>query len=147
MRGVALAALVGGTGLLFYLAMHAAGLNLRVQPTDLDGTWWSLPILIFASVTNALLEEIVVLGYLIHRLEQIGWSRTAAIGTSAVIRGAYHLYQGFGGFIGNVAMGLLFGWLYTKWRRTTPFIIAHAIIDIVAFTGYALLRTRLSWLP
>lgn len=146
-RGVVLAAVVGGTGLAFYLAMYAAGLNLRVVPAALGDTWWSLPILVLAAVENALLEEVVVLGYLIHRLRQIGWSPGAAIAASAVIRGAYHLYQGFGGFVGNLVMGLLFGWLFTRWRRTTPFVIAHAIIDIVAFVGYAVLRERVTWLP
>ncbi|MEZ5116017.1 MAG: CPBP family intramembrane glutamic endopeptidase [Candidatus Nanopelagicales bacterium] len=147
LRGVVLAAVVGGTGLAFYLATYAAGLNLRVVPVALGEAWWSLPVLVLAAVENALLEEVVILGYLIHRLRQIGWGPWAAIATSAVIRGAYHLYQGFGGFVGNLVMGLLFGWLFTRWRRTTPFVIAHALIDIVAFVGYALLRDRVGWLP
>jgi membrane protease YdiL (CAAX protease family) len=146
-RGLVLAAVVGSTGLVFYLAMYAAGLNLRVVPSALGDTWWSLPVLVLAAIANALLEEIVVLGYLIHRLAQVGWSRGAAIATSAVIRGGYHLYQGFGGFVGNLVMGLLFGWLFTRWRRTVPFVVAHAVIDVVAFVGYALLRDRVGWLP
>ena len=72
-RGVVLAAVVGGTGLAFYLAMYAAGLNLRVVPSALGDAWWSLPVLVLAAVENALLEEVVVLGYLIHRLRQVGW--------------------------------------------------------------------------
>lgn len=146
-RGVVLAAVVGGAGLAFYLATYAAGLNLRVVPVAIESSWWSFPILILAALENALLEEVVVLGYLIHRLRQIGWSPTAAVATSALIRGAYHLYQGFGGFMGNLVMGLLFGWLFTRWRRTTPFVVAHALIDIVAFVGYAVLRERVGWLP
>jgi membrane protease YdiL (CAAX protease family) len=146
-RGVVLAAVVGGTGLAFYLAMYAAGLNLRVVPVALEDSWWSLPVLVLAAIENALLEEVVVLGYLIHRLRQVGWSPGAAIATSALIRGAYHLYQGFGGFVGNLVMGLLFGWLFTRWRRTVPFVIAHALIDVVAFVGYAVLRERVGWLP
>ena len=146
-RGVVLAAVVGGTGLAFYLAAYAAGLNLRVVPSTLGDAWWTLPVLVLAAVENALLEEVVVLGYLIHRLRQVGWGPGAAIAASALIRGAYHLYQGLGGFIGNLAMGLLFGWLFTRWRRTTPFVIAHALIDTVAFVGYAALRGRFAWLP
>lgn len=146
-RGLVLASVVGGTGLAFYLATYAAGLNLRVVPTELGNAWWSLPVLVLAAVENAVLEEVVVLGYLIHRLRQVGWRPGAAIATSAVIRGGYHLYQGFGGFAGNLVMGLLFGWLFTRWRRTTPFVVAHAVIDIVAFVGYAMLRQQVGWLP
>lgn len=147
LRGIVLAAVVGGTGLVFYLAMYAAGLNLRVVPVALEQSWWSLPVLVLAAVENAVLEEVVILGYLIHRLRQVGWSPWAAVAASATIRAAYHLYQGFGGFAGNLLMGLLFGWLFLRWRRTGPFIVAHALIDIVAFVGYALLRERVGWLP
>ena len=146
-RGVVLAAVVGGTGLAFYLAMYAAGLNLRVVPSALGDSWWSVPVLVLAALENALLEEVVVLGYLIHRLRQVGWGPRAAIATSALIRATYHLYQGFGGFVGNLLMGLLFGWLFTRWRRTVPFVVAHALIDIVAFVGYAVLRGQVDWLP
>lgn len=146
-RGVVLATIVGGTGLVFYLAMHAAGLNLRVVPTAIGDAWWSIPVLVLAALENAVLEEVVVLGYLIHRLGQIGWSSRSSIAASALLRGSYHLYQGFGGFAGNLVMGVLFGWLFTRWRRTTPFVIAHALIDIVAFIGYAVLRDRVGWLP
>ncbi len=59
--------------------------------------------------------------------------------TSAVIRGAYHLYQGFGGFVGNLIMGVVFGLLYLRWRRVGPLVVAHVILDLVSFIGYALL--------
>ena len=74
-----------------------------------------------------------------------GWA--SAIATSALVRGSYHLYQGVGGFAGNVVMGLLFGWLFKRWGRVMPMIVAHALIDTVAFIGYALLAGRVSWLP
>ena len=66
---------------------------------------------------------------------------------SALLRGSYHLYQGFGGFIGNAIMGTLFARLYQRWGRTAPMIIAHTLIDSVAFVGYALLAHKVSWLP
>ena len=65
---------------------------------------------------------------------------------SALIRGAYHLYQGFGGFVGNVVMGLLFGWLYLRTRRVMPLVVVHSLLDIVAFVGYALLKPHIPWL-
>jgi membrane protease YdiL (CAAX protease family) len=72
---------------------------------------------------------------------------TKSIVFSAVLRGCYHLYQGFGAFIGNAAMGLIFGYLYRRWGRVTPLIIAHTLIDTVTFLGYAALVGRVSWLP
>ncbi len=54
------------------------------------------------------------------------------------LRGAYHLYQGFGGFLGNVAMGTVFALLFRRWGRVMPFLVAHFVIDAVAFVGYDL---------
>jgi CAAX protease family protein len=91
----------------------------------------------------ALVEEVIVLGYLVTRLEQLGWSAAAAIGASALLRGSYHLYQGWGGFVGNLAMGVLFAWLFTRTRRTWPFVIAHLLLDLGAAAGFLLFRDRL----
>ncbi len=146
-RGAAVAALIGGTGLAFYLAVWAAGVNLTVVPGALPDEWWRVPVLLLAAAQNGVLEEVIVCGYLLHRLDQIGWSPWRSILVSSLLRGSYHLYQGFGGFVGNVVMGLLFGWLYRRWQRAMPLVVAHTLIDAVAFVGYAMLRGKVSWLP
>jgi len=146
-RGAALAALVGLTGLAWYLIAHRAGINLTVAATGLPDVWWRTPVLVLGALENAVVEEVVVLGFVLHRLRQLGWRWASAIATSALVRGSYHLYQGVGGFAGNVVMGLLFGWLFKRWGRVMPMIDAHALIDTVAFIGYALLAGRVSWLP
>lgn len=145
--GAGLAAFVGGIGLALYLGARAAGVNLTVVPTSLPPVWWRFPILIAYAVMNALLEESLVSGYLLHRLRQLGVGENKALAISATLRGSYHLYQGFGGFIGNLAMGLLFGRVWQRTGRTAPLVIAHSLIDIVAFVGYALLAGHVSWLP
>ncbi len=146
-RGVLLAAVVGGAGLAFYLATFAVGVNLTVQPESLQDVWWRVPVLVLSAFQNGLLEEVLVAGYLLHRLRQLGWSDGKALGVSAVLRGSYHLYQGFGGFAGNLVMGLLFGRLYQRWGRTVPLVVAHTLIDAVAFVGYLALAGHVSWLP
>ena len=66
---------------------------------------------------------------------------------SAVLRGSYHLYQGIGGFIGNMVMGVVFVCLYRRWGRVGPLVVAHSLLDIGAFVGYALLAGKVGWLP
>jgi membrane protease YdiL (CAAX protease family) len=146
LRGCALAAAVGIPGLGLYLAARGLGLNTSISAANLTDQWWTLPVLVLAAAQNAVLEEVVMVGYLFTRWRQAGWSTPVVIGLSAAIRGTYHLYQGFGGFVGNLAMGLLFGWVYTRTRRVAPLVVAHTLLDVVAFVGYALLRDRLSWL-
>ncbi|MER7792607.1 CPBP family intramembrane glutamic endopeptidase [Streptomyces sp. NPDC097640] len=146
-RGAALAAAIGGTGLLLYLGARAAGANLTVVPEALPDVWWKMPVLIASAVQNSVLEEVIVVGYLLRRLGQLGWTPMAALLASSVLRGSYHLYQGIGGFFGNVAMGVVFVLLYRRWGRVGPLVAAHALIDIVAFVGYAVLAGRVDWLP
>lgn len=146
-RGAALAAAVGGAGLVLYLGAHAAGISLTVVTDDLPRVWWRFPVLVLAALKNGVLEEVLVAGFLLHRLRQLGWSVRSALVVSSLLRGSYHLYQGIGGFLGNVAMGLIFGWLYLRWGRTVPLIVAHTLMDIGAFVGYALLVGEVNWLP
>jgi membrane protease YdiL (CAAX protease family) len=146
-RGAVIAAGVGGVGLAFYLVTHALGIDLTVVPEALPDVWWRIPILVLSAFQNAMVEEVVVLGYLMHRLEQIGWGRNRTLVVSALVRGSYHFYQGVGGAVGNAVMGLLFGKLYQRWGRVAPMIVAHTLIDTVAFVGYALLAGHVSWLP
>jgi membrane protease YdiL (CAAX protease family) len=146
-RGAAVAAVVGGSGLLLYLAAHAAGASLTVVPTSLPAVWWRFPVLVLSAFENAALEEVVVLGFLLRRFGQAGWSNARADAVSSLIRGSYHLYQGFGGFVGNLAMGLIFTRLYRRWGRIAPLLVAHGLMDTVAFVGYALLVGHVGWLP
>ncbi|SOE15430.1 Membrane protease YdiL, CAAX protease family [Streptomyces sp. 2323.1] len=146
-RGVGIAAVIGGSGLLLYLGARAAGANLTVVPEALPDVWWKIPVLIASAVQNAVLEEVVVVGYLLRRLGQLGWSPMAALAASSLLRGSYHLYQGIGGFFGNMVMGVLFVLLYRRWGRVGPLVAAHALIDIVAFVGYAVLAGHVGWLP
>ena len=146
-RGAALAAVVGGTGLGLYLIAYRIGVELNVVAENLPDIWWRIPVLLLSAFQNAVLEEVVVLGYLMSRLDRLGVRPRWAIVISAVVRGSYHLYQGVGGFIGNAVMGALFGVLFRRWGRVTPMIIAHFLIDSVAFVGYAVLAGHVSWLP
>ena len=93
------------------------------------------------------MEEVIVVGYLLSRLDKLGVNPATAIAISAVIRGSYHLYQGIGAFFGNAAMGVIFGIFYRRYRRVAPLIVAHTLIDAVTFVGYALLAGHVSWLP
>lgn len=144
--GAGLAALIGIPGLGLYLAARALGANTTIAAANLADHWWTIPVLVLAAAQNAILEEVVMVGYLLTRWRQAGWSPALGIVASAVIRGAYHLYQGFGGFVGNLVMGLVFGAVYTRTRRVLPLVIAHTILDIVSFVGYALLKSHLAWL-
>ena len=144
--GLLLTALIGIPGIGLYLAARALDLNTTVAAANLTNVWWAIPVLILAAAQNAILEEVVMIGYLFTRWTQAGLQIWHVILASAVLRGCYHLYQGFGGFVGNIVMGIVFGWLYTRTRRVMPLVVAHTLLDVFAFVGYTLLRDHVSWL-
>lgn len=136
LHGLALALIVGIPGIGVYLAGRALGLTVTVVPTALDTYWWTVPVLLLSALRAGITEEVIVVGYLFARLRDLGWSTWTIILSTSVLRGSYHLYQGFGAFVGNLAMGILFGWLYSKFGRLLPFVIAHTLIDAAIFVGY-----------
>lgn len=138
-RGMLLAAVIGVPGLGLYLLARFTGLSAQVTPANLGDYWWVVPVLLLAAVKAALLEEVIVVGYFFNRLTKLGVSSNAQIVISSLVRGSYHLYQGFGGFVGNFVMGLVFGWVYRRWGRLTPLVVAHFFLDAASFVGYALL--------
>ncbi len=141
--GAALAAIVGTAGVVVYLGAVALGVNRFVVPVPPTGRWWTIPVLVLRAIEAGLVEEVVAVAYLVTRLQQLRLTPAAAVGASALLRGAYHLYQGLGGFAGNLAMGALFGALFVRTRRAWPLVVAHVLLDVGAGVGYLLLRGRL----
>ncbi len=149
--GVGLFALIGLGTLAVYSAGRSLGITAQMVPADVTEYWWSAPVLLLASLRHSLVEEIIMVAYLFDRarriwpvltrrteLAQPGAAIWLLILASALLRGAYHLYQGFGPGIGNALMGVIFGWLYLRYRRVMPLVIAHFLLDAVAFLGFPL---------
>lgn len=136
LQAVGIALVIGLGGIGVYLGSVALGINTAVNPSALNTYWWTVPVLLLRAIDAGVTEEIIVIGYLFARLADLGWGKWQIIVASALLRGTYHLYQGFGAFIGNTIMGLLFGWLYSRTGRVLPLVIAHILIDAAIFVGY-----------
>jgi uncharacterized protein len=134
--GLGLAVVIGAGGIGIYLGARALQLAVKVDAAGLDPHWWTVPVLLLSALRAGLQEEVIVVGYLFARLRELGWGRWTIILSTAVLRASYHLYQGWGGFAGNLIMGVIFGWLYTRFGRLLPLVIAHTIIDAVVFVAY-----------
>jgi uncharacterized protein len=146
LQGVGFAVLIGVPGLLLIYLARKLGVNAQLDASDIADVWYRYPVLVLSAIQNGVLEEIVMIGYLLTRLRQLRWPPWRAVLLSAVIRGSYHTYQGIGGFLGNFVMGAIFGWWFTRTRRVLPLVIAHSILDIVSFVGYAALHGKVSWI-
>lgn len=88
-------------------------------------------------------EEMLVRGYLMHRLEQLGGMKVAIV-LQAVIFSTAHFYQGVTGVVTIFFLSLVFGAVYLRsGRNLLPLIIAHGCIDTYAMTALYLGRPDL----
>jgi membrane protease YdiL (CAAX protease family) len=133
--GAILAACIGIPGLGMYYFGRAIGQNVHIDTSGLPDSWWASTVLLTAAAAAAILEETIVVGYLVTRLEQLKWGIPAILLASALLRGSYHLYQGWPMALGNVVMGLVFAFVFIKRRRLLPLMVAHFLLDFVSFVG------------
>ncbi|WP_223878390.1 CPBP family intramembrane glutamic endopeptidase [Microbacterium radiodurans] len=142
--GILLVVVIGVPGLGLYALGRALGITVQVGAAPLDGAWTAILLLTLAALRAGLTEEVIFIGYLFDRLRRLGWSTWTIILSTAALRGAYHAYQGIGPIFGNIAMGIVFGWVYHRWGRVMPLVVAHVLIDLIAFIGYPL---AVAWWP
>ena len=139
LEGAGLAALIGIPGLALYFAAVHFGWSKEVIPGDFANAWVEIPVSLLKAAANAFAEETVVVMWLMTRLRQAHWSLPASLAASSILRGSYHLYQGVSAGCGNIIMGLIYGYYYHRTGRVWPLVIAHFLIDAVAFVGYSFL--------
>ena len=139
LEGAGLAALIGIPGLALYFAAVQLGWSKEVIPGDFANAWVEIPVSLLKAAANAFAEETVVVMWLMTHLRQARWSRPATLAASPILRGSYHLYQGISAGCGNIIMGFIYGYYYHRTGRVWPLVIAHFLIDAVAFVGYSFL--------
>jgi hypothetical protein len=85
------------------------------------------------AATTAINEEVLVNGYFLTRLSQLGWSPRRAFALSLTVRTSYHLYYGVG-LILTVPFGYLVTRSFQKRRRLLRPIVAHFAYDAILIT-------------
>lgn len=136
---------IGAGTVAVYLAGRAAGITTQIVGSGMNEHWWTPVILTLSAFRHGLVEEIIIVAWLVDRLRYLGFSPWSMVLISSVIRGTYHLYQGLGPGIGNLLMGIILCTFYLRYRRVMPLIITHAFLDIAGFVGYPLLA-KAGWL-
>lgn len=139
LAGAALFLAMGIGTLGVYSAGRALGITTALSTANLADYWWSIPLLLLSAARHAVVEEVIVLAVFFTYARKLNFGIWPVIIVSALIRGSYHLYQGVGPMIGNVVMGLVFGWVYHRFGRVMPLVIAHFLLDAVGFVGYLIL--------
>jgi membrane protease YdiL (CAAX protease family) len=117
---------------LVVLAFLVGHKSLFVSPSlqSVPGYYliWGIAI----SAITAVAEEVLVNGYLITRLEQLGWTPRAALLLSLTLRTSYHVYYGLG-FIFTIPLGYFITRSFQKNHRLTRCVVAHFLYDAILF--------------
>ena len=165
--GLGLFAAIGLGTLGVYAAGRALGITTAIVGSALGESWYQVPVLLLSALRHGLLEEVIVGAWLVDRLGYLQRLRAAGLARDpapavpsswvsaeglylptraavvvlalALLRGAYHLYQGIGPGVGNALMGVVFALVFLRVRRVMPLVIAHTLLDAVGFVGYPLL--------
>jgi Type II CAAX prenyl endopeptidase Rce1-like len=81
-------------------------------------------------LTAGIVEEIIVLGYLVRRLEQRGFSPMVVVAIDVAVRVSYHLYYGWNA-VPIACWALASVLAYRRVRRLLPFILVRVAWDAV----------------
>ncbi len=113
------------------LLAHNSSLVSHVSIGHVPGYYvvWAVSV----SAVTAITEEVLVNGYLITRLEQLGWTPTSSLVLSMVLRTSYHVYYGLG-FLLVIPFGYFVTRSFQKHHRLTRSISAHFLYDAVLLT-------------
>lgn len=133
-----------GAGVLLFLALYSvargAGVLANaihpgaVQSSLLLTSHLSLPFLILNVAVNPVFEETMETGFFVQSLQRYGmW---IAVLASACFRASLHTYLGITAVVENLLAGLIFGFIYWKWRRLWPLFVAHALFDLNMFLRF-----------
>jgi hypothetical protein len=109
--------------------------NAALQTGHLPNSTPNAPELIFGvvdSIQAGVIEELVVLAFVVVTLRQAGrpWWEVTAV--ALVLRGAYHIYYG-PGVLGILVWAALYYWIYLRFRTLVPMMVCHAAWDSVGF--------------
>ncbi len=118
---------IAGGGVL----LHALGVRGPSPSTGALPAYYDVVYVAMAAVAGVV-EELVVLGYLVTRLEQIGLRPIWVVVIAVSVRGSYHLYYGWG-VLPILLWATVSVLVYRRFRRLAPFVIVHILWDVGLF--------------
>lgn len=101
------------------LALHQA--HAEVSPA----------MALLVAVINPVFKELIVVGYVVRAFEDVR-GPLFAIAASALLRTLYHLDQGAIAVVTVLLLGVVFAWVYWRWRTLWPLVLAHGLTDYLS---------------
>ncbi len=150
-RDLATGCAIGLIGLVAAIVLtnlgRALGLPVHeIVPVNPDASASYIVLFFVTSASAAIWEELIVNGYLLVRLDDLGWTANRALLLSAVVRASYHVYQGVPSALAIGVGGLVLGRIFQRTGRIVTPMVAHFAFDAIGFLGYFFLAPHVGWL-
>ncbi|HKH88875.1 MAG TPA: CPBP family intramembrane glutamic endopeptidase, partial [Acidimicrobiales bacterium] len=116
--------IVGGGLILYNLGVRGTSPAAGHFPAYYDVAY------VVSALVAGVVEEVVVLGYLVRRLEQLAFRPMWVLVIAVAVRGSYHLYYGWD-VLPILAWAAVTVIVYRRYRRLWPFIAVHVLWDVV----------------
>jgi membrane protease YdiL (CAAX protease family) len=84
------------------------------------------------AATAGICEEFLYRGFAMAVFARTGLPVWLVVLASAVLFGLAHVYQGKGGFVSTMMLGVLFGLARIAWQSLTPVMVWHFAVDVIA---------------
>ena len=88
---------------------------------------------LFHSISSPIFEEVLVRGYLMTEMIELGKPVALAIAASVILQTSYHVYYGLGRAVALSGVFIVFAVYFAKSRRLTPVILAHLLWDVILY--------------
>lgn len=126
-----------GGGILLAFVSRAVSVGLwaicavffHTKPPNVIEIGLVVPVIISTTIINSVFEEVIEVGYFIHLFSRFGmWP---AILASASLRMLYHVpWVGIDGLLGIFTTGLMFAFVYWRWKQLWPLVLAHTLRNL-----------------
>jgi membrane protease YdiL (CAAX protease family) len=118
--------------------------SARESPMRYLAPGFGREMVVFAllSVTAGICEELLYRGWLVNVLRTATGSTGAAVGVGSAIFGIAHAYQGVGGMLRTMFVGLQFALLFVYVDSLIPGQVLHAAFDLAAGLAMATAEAR-----
>lgn len=120
-------------GVLSKIESHYGWSNSDNLKKMLHLLWENKLLLLFTTLSAAIIEELLFRGYLLPRLQILLKSGSVSVIISATLFALVHIsYGNLSQLINPFAIGLIFGIYYYKFKNLKVLIICHFLIDFIS---------------
>lgn len=91
-----------------------------------------LPPFMALAITAGICEEFLYRGFALAALTHSGLPLWTVVATSSALFGLAHIYQGRGGFVSTLLVGIVFGMARIAYHSLVPVVVWHVAVDVVA---------------